>query len=228
MYFADGSEMRKLKKRDIKDVSIYDGFSLFRDDRLQYFEIVPISYPFTIQYHLEFELENTLSLPGWNPLSAYDLSVEKSTYTLINQTSVPIRKLEKGFDGWPVQHHSTERKWTYSIENLSALQDEIYSPELSDFTPNVKFAPTEFEWGGIKGRFENWREFGKWYYDNLLYDKRDLSSEEKAYAKELVKNAKDTKEKVRILYQYMQTKTRYINISIGIGGLEPFPASYVS
>jgi hypothetical protein len=228
MYNADGSEMKKLKSRDAKDVSAYDGFSLFIDTRVKYFDIVPISYPFTIQYFIETETSNTISIPGWHPIGDYNLSVENSTYTLVNQTQIPIRKLEENFEKWNVQNNSSGNTTAYSVQNIHSIQDEIYSPSLKNFIPYAKFAPTDFELEGVKGHFENWKEFGKWYYENLLYDKQELSEQEKQTAINLVKGVENTKEKIRILYQYMQNKTRYINVSIGIGGWEPFPAAYVS
>lgn len=36
-----------------------------------------------------------------------------------------------------------------------------------------------------------------------------------------------TEDKVRTLYQYMQNKTRYIFVAIGIGGWQPMPADDV-
>ncbi len=43
----------------------------------------------------------------------------------------------------------------------------------------------------------------------------------------LTKDASSDKDKAKILYNYLQKNTRYISIQIGIGGLEPFPASEV-
>ncbi len=228
LYNANGSEIKKLKNKEAKDVSVYDGFSLFTDRRVQYFHIVPISYPFTVRYTIESSSSNTISLPVWRPVLGYDVSVEKSNYKLINHTQIPIRKFESGFEGRKINQSENGNIRTYSIQNIPAISDEIYSPDLREVTPFVQFAPTEFQLEGVKGKFENWKEFGKWYYENLLYDKNDLSDREKQIARDLVKGTDDPKEKIKILYQYMQTKTRYINVSIGIGGWEPFPASYVS
>src|SRR5690606_16849915 len=225
---ADGSEMKKLKYRDAKDVSVYDGFSLFIDRRVQYFEVIPVSYPFTIHYTIETSSSSTVSLLPWLPAGGYDLSVEKSTYTLINHTAIPIRKFESGFEGWNIHREESANSRTYSVQNIPAIEDEIFSPVLTEITPFVKFAPVEFQLEGVKGKFENWEEFGKWYHENLLFDKQDLSEKEKLTAQNLVKDAENEADKIRILYQYMQAKTRYINVAIGIGGWEPFPASYVS
>ena len=228
MYKADGSEMKKLKYRDAKDVSVYDGFSLFIDRRVQYFEVIPVSYPFTIHYTIETSSSSTVSLLPWLPAGGYDLSVEKSTYTLINHTTIPIRKFESGFEGWDIHREESANFRTYSAQNIPAIEDEIFSPVLTETTPFVKFALVEFQLEGVKGKFESWQEFGKWYHENLLFDKQDLSEKEKLTAQNLVKDAENEVDKIRILYQYMQTKTRYINVAIGIGGWEPFPASYVS
>jgi hypothetical protein len=44
----------------------------------------------------------------------------------------------------------------------------------------------------------------------------------------LTDSIKDEKEKIRLVFHYLQDATRYINVSIKTGGLKPFPASYVA
>jgi hypothetical protein len=44
---------------------------------------------------------------------------------------------------------------------------------------------------------------------------------------DLVKGFDDPVEKVRTLYNYMQQRTRYVSIQVGIGGWQPFLASVV-
>ena len=96
-------------------------------------------------------------------------------------------------------------------------------------TPNyplVRLAPNKFELGEIKGSTETWKDFGAWL-TNLL-DKKDIISETtKAKMKELTSSCKTDFEKIKVVYEYMQKKTRYVNISIGIGGWQPFDAETV-
>ena len=44
---------------------------------------------------------------------------------------------------------------------------------------------------------------------------------------DLVKDATSSLEKAKIVYQFMQNKTRYISVQVGIGGWEPIAADKV-
>lgn len=227
VYDENGKEIKKLKTKDLIDASVYDGFSLFRDDRMQFYDYTPVAYPFTIVFSKEVVSSNTISLPGWSPVYTYNLGIEQSNYNFTNSSSTGFKKKESGFENWPVISSETSNTLSYSIKNIAPLEEEALSPVLSEITPVVKLRPNQFQFGGLKGSFENWQEFGQWYYDNLLYDKKELTQKDKNNVDNLLKGVKDPVEKIRILYQYMQSKTRYVNVSIGIGGWEPFPASYV-
>ena len=37
----------------------------------------------------------------------------------------------------------------------------------------------------------------------------------------------DTREKIRVLYRYLQQNHRYISVQVGIGGMQPISASAV-
>lgn len=228
LFDANGKLIRKLRKRDLKDVSAYDGFSLFIDTRIQYYDFNPTSYPFTVEYTIETTHSTTINLPTWVSVRDYNLSVEESTYSLENKTTIPIRKKENGFEYVDVTKSETDKTLFYSIKNFAAIEEEVMSPALNEITPRVYFSPNEFELEGVRGKMENWQEFGKWYYENLLKDKQDLTKKEKETILELVEGIEDPVDKIQILYEYLQSKTRYVNISVGIGGWEPFPASYVN
>ena len=228
LYDKDGKEIKKLRSKDLKDVSLYDGFSLFVDTRIQYYEFTPTSFPFTIAYNLEYSSSNTISLPSWYPVGGYNVSVEETSYKLQNSSKTVIRKKENGFDGWNIEKTENGNSLFYSAGNIKAIKQEVMSPHLSEIAPVLKVAPKDFQLEGYGGSVQNWSEFGKWYYDNLIKDKMDLPEKDKQAVNQMLKGIDDPVEKTRILYQYMQSKTRYVNVSIGIGGWEPFPASYVS
>lgn len=99
--------------------------------------------------------------------------------------------------------------------------------DLKSFLPQVIIASNQVNIGGIQGTFDNWKDYGKWSYQNLVKGKLDFNSTQKAFFNDLVKDAESDEEKVDILYQYMQKKVRYIGVQLGVGGLSPFPNSYV-
>jgi len=88
-------------------------------------------------------------------------------------------------------------------------------------------APVNFEFGGFRGSMNSWRDFGKWNYE-LIKGQDVLPSDEVSNIKELVSETSDEKAKIKLLYEYMQSRTRYVSIQIGIGGWRPAPAEAVS
>jgi hypothetical protein len=93
--------------------------------------------------------------------------------------------------------------------------------------PLVKLAPNKFSLAGVDGEANNWLEFGKWYNDNLLVGQNELNPKTITAVQDLVKNIEDPVEKAKLIYKYMQDKTRYISIQIGIGGWKPMHAKEV-
>ena len=80
---------------------------------------------------------------------------------------------------------------------------------------------------GNDGDLTSWKNFGNWYY-NLCKGVVNLSDETKNTLKEMVKNAANDKEKMKIIYKYLQANFRYVSIQLGIGGYKPFDAAFVN
>ncbi len=72
----------------------------------------------------------------------------------------------------------------------------------------------------------NWNELGK-FIIYLIADKDVLPAETLTTLKELIKNCPDRNSKIKAVYNYMQKRTRYVGVQIGIGGWQPIPAEYV-
>ena len=73
---------------------------------------------------------------------------------------------------------------------------------------------------------KDWNHFGDWI-NSLNKERKNLPEETIKVVKYLVENVASSEEKVKILYEYLQSKTRYVSIQIGIGGFQPFEASVV-
>lgn len=86
--------------------------------------------------------------------------------------------------------------------------------------PKVSFALTKFNLEGKQGTLNDWKDFGSWYYKNILEPVFVSTPAIKAEVAAL-KLQGTTEEKVKKIYQYMQSKTRYIFVALGIGGWQP-------
>jgi len=224
VYDAFGREIKKIKDNDLTDISAADGFSLYRDDRLKYYHHVPISYPYTIVYQYEITTPNTATIPKWLPIHYYSASTVKSNYTLKYPADIAIHFKEKNLDAYIVKNESSGNVFSYTLSNAPAVRFESYSPYFLDYGPQVLFAANKFHLSGVDGQADNWNEFGKWIYQELLANRDQLPQSTVQEIKALVKDTQDTKEKARLIYNYMQYKTRYVSIQIGIGGWKPMTA----
>jgi hypothetical protein len=97
---------------------------------------------------------------------------------------------------------------------------------MDTYIPNVFIVPEKFKFDQ-EGSFSSWKSYGNWEA-RLLDGLSDLPEEEKQHINSLITGVKNDKEKIKLLYHYLQDATRYINISIETGGMKPYPASYVA
>lgn len=222
---AFGVQEGKFSQSDFADESAVSDFSLFEDDRLKRYTPNVATYPYTIVYEYEVRFKQNLIIPDWyaNPYS--DVAVEKSSYTFISKPEDKIRIKEYNYKGTS-EEANTEKSLsrTWNVSNLPAFKYEPYAPEPDSYLTYVKIAATQFSYYGHKGNYKNWEELGKWIYDDLLKSQQTLTPATTEEVKNLVKDIEKEKDKVRKIYEYVQKKTRYISVQVGIGGFRPFPA----
>lgn len=227
IYDAFGQQIKKFKSRDFQDVSAVDGGTLYSDSRVKYIDYIPISYPYTLVFESEYKTSSTGFIPWWVPVSGYYISVEKSRYSLKNPTSIPYRKKETNFMGYTIEKSDSEMEVSYVLKNQNALKYESSTLPSREILPIAKVALNKFSLKGVVGEAKNWKEFGKWRYDFLKNGNDNVSEEIKSKVLELVKGVSNPIEKAKIIYEYMQNRTRYISVQEGVGGWKPIPANKV-
>ena len=224
---ALGNEIKKIKKNDFKDVSAVSGGTLYSESRVKYLEYTPINYPYTIQFTCETITENTAFIPSFAPVDDYFVSTETSSYEINYPTDITIRKKEKNIENVDIEKEDAAGRIFYNAKNISVFKPEEYSPSFIDIIPKVLFASKQFTLEGIDSVVENWDDFAKWMYYDLIKVTHDLSESTINEIQELVKNENSKIDKVKKIYQYVQDKVRYISVQVGIGGWKPFNASEV-
>ncbi|MGV0965956.1 DUF3857 domain-containing protein [Empedobacter falsenii] len=227
LYDANGKEIKKFKTKDFGDQSYVTGGQMYTDDRIKYLNYTPTTYPYTIHYKIVTTNKNTLWIPRWSPIRAANLSIEKSSYQFVNKTSSTIRLKEDNFKGFDIAKTGDNNNLSYSLNNVLVFNEEDQMVGSQKIFPRAILASNQINIDGVKGNFDNWNDYGKWTFDNLIRSKLDFTPAQKSVFQNMVKDAKSDEEKVQILYKHLQNKVRYIGVQLGIGGLSPFPNSYV-
>jgi hypothetical protein len=228
VYDAAGTEIKKVKRKDFIDQSAAGGSTLFSDNRYLYLNYTPISYPFTVIFNYETETSTTAFIPGWHPLTGYFLSVEKSILNVKYPNTLGFRKKEFQFSDYNIKKTiDTDTKLSYVATHILAQKPEDLSPAFTDLYPKVIMSLEYFNLEGVDGNAKNWQEYGKWFSDKILTGTTILPEETKTKIKALVGNETDPLKKAKIVYRYIQEKSRYVSIQVGIGGWKPMLASDV-
>ena len=228
IYDAFGKEIKKIKRKDFKDQSVADGGTLFSDNRYLFLDYTPISYPFTIEFNSEIQTSSTAFIPRWMPLGGFNTSVEKSVLNVIYPADLGFKKKELQFSEFNVTKTSdTSTQLSYTATNILAQKKEDYSPSYRDLFPKVMMGLERFHLEGVDGTATNWADFGKWYSEKILSGTTDLPEETKAKIKAIVGNETDPVKKAKLVYDFVQKKSRYVSIQVGIGGWKPMLATDV-
>jgi len=225
-YDANGNQIKKLKNKDIHDQAAFDGFSLYSDDRLKVINLAQATYPYTVEIEYKLEYKYLYFIPG-SRWGGEKVSYQNASYQLVFPTNLAPRYKLLNVEQTPKKEKTAEgfESITWSFENLKPLKFEPYSPS-REMIPQIMVAPTAFEYEGYSGTMQSWQDYGKW--QKTLNDGRgELPEPVKLKVKELTKGLTTDAQKAKAIYEYLQSKTRYVSIQLGIGGLQPFPASVV-
>jgi len=228
IYNEMGLPVSKFNDKDFRDQSAVSDFSLYEDNRVKYFHPAITSYPYTIEYEYEIKEKQSFYFPDWTPADDTNVAILSSSLNVVCPASFNLRFKEINYRGKAEISKTAETSiYKWSVSNLPAIKNEPYSPDRLQYLTIVKLAPQNFAYRNIKGSFTSWKDYGKWINDNLLIGRQELPESTKNQVAELVKDINAPKEKARKVYEYMQNKTRYISVQIGIGGWQPYPAAEV-
>jgi hypothetical protein len=227
MYDSKGTKIKTYKSSDFKDRSLTGDGTMYDDNRMKSLEFLNASYPYTIEYSYDKDYNGYLSFPSWSPITSYDLAVEKSEYTLQIPQNISFKYLKsKGLKtDSTVAGQNLIYHWT--AEKLPAVEYEPMSVGIREITPWVQASPNQFQYDNSIGDVESWKNLGSWLY-GLSGNLQVLPERSKAMVLALVASAKSDKEKVAILYKYLQSNTRYVSVQLGIGGFKPIAAEKVA
>lgn len=228
LYDAAGTKIKTVKKKDISEESGTSAGTLADDARYKIHSFYHKSYPYTVEYEVEIELKGLFSLPEWQPLPGPEVALEKATFTVLAPKDYQLRYQQLRYEGAPlIKEEKSTMMYQWQVYGQPATPAETFTPHWDLRSTRVLVAPSQFEFGGYQGDISDWQGFGK--FMQTLYQGRDvLPADVKAMVHHLTDTLSTDKQKVQVLYLFMQDHTHYISIQLGIGGWQPLDANYVA
>lgn len=217
-----GAKIKSYSKSDFSDVAANSQGTFYSDSRAMVLPYTPTSFPYTVEFSYDQKDQNTIFIPDFTPFNSFNISLEKSSFTIINKSGINLRS--KVYDSpfkyatAEVQENGNEKVYTY--KNIPAIDNAELVPNPQKILPKVSFSLDQFNLVGKKGNITSWKEFGLWYQNNLLTPVSVSTPQIKSEIAALNLSG-TTEDKVKKIYQYMQSKTRYIFVALGIGGWQP-------
>ncbi len=215
--YSDG-RVDQITKNDLITLSLAEG--LAEDDYVTTY-IPSGKYPFTVTYEYSVEYKRGIAtFPVWIPVSSEKTKLLEGSYTIsfpqncsVNSCSIGLPEPEKT---------DTELRW--KLSNFETYTSEHIMP--APVIPRAYACPVVFSYDKNQGVQDTWENLGFWQ-SVLLVDIDDLPEATRKRVHELTDSCSSELEKIRVLYDFLRTKTRYVSIQLGIGGFRPYKASVV-
>ncbi|MCQ9638456.1 DUF3857 domain-containing protein [Chryseobacterium sp. WG14] len=222
IYDDSGKKIKSYSKSDFSDFANNNQGVFYSDNRVLVFNHTPIQYPYTIDFSYQISDKNTIFIPDFVPFFSTNTSLEEGALKIINTSGIELRTkiYPSKYNYTSVVETGSGNEKTYSYKNVSAIDDISLIPQPVKILPKVSFALAKFNLAGKQGSLNNWTDFGIWYYNNLVQPVAVSTPTIKAEIAALQLEG-SVEDKVKKIYQYMQTKTRYIFVGLGIGGWLP-------
>ncbi|MCW3168342.1 DUF3857 domain-containing protein [Chryseobacterium sp. 09-1422] len=222
VYDDKGAKIKTYSKNDFSDVSANSQGTFYSESRAMVLPYTPTSFPYTVEFSYDQKDENTVFIPDFVPFNSYNISLQKSSFKIVNRSGINLRSktYESPFKYANVEIQDGGNEKTYTYQNIPAIENAELVPNPQKILPKVSFSLDQFNLVGKKGNITSWKDFGLWYHNNLLTPVSVSTPQIKSEIAALNLTG-STEDKVKKIYQYMQSKTRYIFVALGIGGWQP-------
>src|SRR5271167_4527434 len=218
---ADGKEM-ELKEKDAVEFSL-TSFEVFSDQRAK---------------GIKFSAADPGNIVGYEYVQKQRPFVFEDDWEF--QHAIPTRRARFSLQlpvGWEFSEYwanfpkqqpqsSTNNFYVWEVENVPAVEVEPAMPPFLTVASrmDIKYFPRD---PALRAKTTGtWNDIGVWYA-NLTSASRVPSPELQQKVAELTAGISDPLKKMQVLANYVQQQIRYVAIEIGIGGLQPHPASEV-
>lgn len=220
---STGKQIKKLNKSDAREYGFNQSYEI---DDSKIFVIDPEfqQYPFTMEIKSEMVIRGFISLPTWVPRSNFGISVSMSKLNIKHAKNIGVRIREENIEKSDTYSDDKFTYIKYQVSNLEAIDKTLRYKEFYNDQPKVMISPEKFSLDNYEGDFTTWSKFGDWFIE-LNDSEFELTKETKEFIDGL--SEANNKATIAKIYKYMQERTRYISIQLGIGGYKSMATELV-
>ncbi len=225
VYDGNGNEVNAYKQKDFSDRSAIGSNTIYSDTRYKYLTVNHSSYPYTIEYHCTKEHKGIMSYPDYR-INGFGQSVQFFEVKIAVPPGLDIHSKQENVKlRTSVDKVGGTKIYTWTGKNLPALKREVYMPNNQKY-PVLRISATKFAVDKYEGDMSTWKSFGSFLYE-LNKDRQGLSLQTQEKVRAVTDDAATDREKIKRIYEYMQSEVRYVSVQLGIGGWQSFDAQYV-
>ncbi|MBR9921441.1 MAG: DUF3857 and transglutaminase domain-containing protein [Bacteroidetes bacterium] len=225
-----GQYIRTIREKDFEDYSVNAFQAEVSDGRYKTKEITHREYPYTIELSYVLKLDGFAKMHylEWSVVAGYGQALRQARMDIIAPSDLSVNFLPVNIDLKPrASETDNENRYAFEVSKLHPIPYESLSGPASDVLPALWVLPRQFSLDGYDGSLASWKDFGA-FINKLADDRQELPEEVRNQVFSLTANVSSDREKVEILYDYMQSEMRYVSIQLGVGGWQPLSAEYVS
>lgn len=216
----DGTVL-SVKPAEVMEQGVGDG-EMYTDARTKSFILPAVGDDCVIDYEYVTDQKRS-QMPGhfwtnWMFQGGID-PVVSSRLTLTAPKTLPIKHDLRNTDVQTVtKENAADNTVTYIWEakNVAPLNPEPMMPGPKRFLPMLAVSTVP-----------SWQKIADWYWD-LAKGRADADPTLKALAARLTKDKTTPEEKAKAIFYYVEEKTQYVAIELGVGAFQPRPASDVA
>lgn len=216
---ANGEIVQRYKKGKALIIGYNPSYEI-NDAKVVYIDPKYKNFPFIIDVEERVTLNGFISLPTWIPQSQFHVGVDRASLSIQYNQQRPVKFKEIDIDGTEVREGELVTR-RYVVERLDPVKSKRNYRDFYEAQKKVLIAPENFRLDRSEGSNRSWREFGNWFLA-LNSAPSELSDTTKAFIDQTMKT-KGRDEWIREFYHYMQDRTRYVSIQLGVGGFRSLP-----
>ena len=198
----------------------YDGAALAHDGEVHRLRMpLPTAYPARYRITSAVRVREAVALPvigfrypPWAEVTAAELRIGGAAAEVRYRVVDGAGAISETTDA------SGER--VFRVRDRPPRAREDFAAAAAVAGPCVLLAPRRGRLEGYEGDFTTWAGIGAWTAE-LLAERSALPPEATAEVRALVAGIVDPLERVRRVYAYVQARTHYVSIQLGIGGFQP-------